>query len=99
MKIAPMGSEHVRAVAALHMKTLSGLLRALGGATTRAFYAGCVESPRTVAFVATDDQALLGFHACWLQHAADEIDRGAEGAFVEVVAAIAQARLLCPEPS
>jgi aminoglycoside phosphotransferase (APT) family kinase protein len=45
------------------------------------------------------DHALLGFHACWLQHAADEIDRGAEGAFVEVVAAIAQARLLCPEPS
>jgi hypothetical protein len=35
------------------------------------------------------DQALLGFHACWLGHAADELSRGAPGPFVEIVEMLA----------
>ena len=35
------------------------------------------------------DQALLGFHACWLGHADDELRRGAPGQFVGVVGMIA----------
>jgi hypothetical protein len=36
------------------------------------------------------DQAQLGFHACWLGHADDELRRGAPGPFVAIVAALAK---------
>lgn len=38
------------------------------------------------------DQARLGFHACWLCHADDELRRGTRGPFVAVVEALAARR-------
>jgi hypothetical protein len=35
-------------------------------------------------------QAQLGFHACWLGHADDELRRGAPGPFVAIVEALAK---------
>ena len=47
----------------------------------------------------SDDQALLGFHACWLHHARNELERGAgDGPFREVVRSVAAKRLLWPGP-
>jgi thiamine kinase-like enzyme len=44
------------------------------------------------------DQALLGFHACWLAHAAGELGRGRpDGPFLAVVRQVAAARLLWPD--
>jgi thiamine kinase-like enzyme len=44
------------------------------------------------------DQSLLGFHACWLAHAADELRRGrSDGPFVAVVRQVASQRLLWPD--
>jgi hypothetical protein len=44
------------------------------------------------------DQSLLGFHACWLAHGADELRRGqSEGPFLAVVRQVASARLLWPD--
>jgi hypothetical protein len=44
------------------------------------------------------DQSLLGFHACWLGHAVDELRRGqAGGPFAAVVRHVASARLLWPD--
>lgn len=45
----------------------------------------------------TDDEALLSFHACWLHHAGNELDRGdGDGRFRAVVAAVAAQRLHWP---
>jgi hypothetical protein len=33
----------------------------------------------------TPDQQLLGFHACWLHHASNELDRGTAGGPVTAV--------------
>jgi hypothetical protein len=45
----------------------------------------------------TPDQALLGFHTCWLQHADTELSRGAGARpFLAVAAHVSQARLLWP---
>jgi hypothetical protein len=44
------------------------------------------------------DQSLLGFHACWLGHAADELQRGqSDHPFLPVVRHVASARLLWPD--
>jgi hypothetical protein len=44
------------------------------------------------------DQSLLGFHACWLAHAADELARDQSGGpFLAVVRRVASARLLWPD--
>jgi hypothetical protein len=44
------------------------------------------------------DQSLLGFHACWLAHAADELGRGqSDGPFLAVVRDVASAHLLWPD--
>ena len=44
-----------------------------------------------------EDESLLSFHACWLHHAGNELDRGArDGPFRAVVEAVAAARLLWP---
>jgi hypothetical protein len=43
----------------------------------------------------TADQALLGFHACWLQHAGDESD-GVGRTILDVVSSVARARLHWP---
>jgi hypothetical protein len=32
----------------------------------------------------------LAFHACWLGHAANEIERGVEGPFLEILRTIAR---------
>jgi len=61
MTITPLKGEHVRAVAALHVRELTGLLRALGGPAARAFYSGCVESPNMIGFVALDRGEVRGF--------------------------------------
>ncbi len=37
----------------------------------------------------SDDQVRLGFHACWLGHADDEVQRDAPGTFLDLVEAIA----------
>jgi ribosomal protein S18 acetylase RimI-like enzyme len=63
MTITPLKGEHVRAVAAMHVRELTGLLRALGAPAARAFYAGCVESPNLIGFVALDRGEVRGF-AC-----------------------------------
>jgi hypothetical protein len=45
----------------------------------------------------TPEQSLLGFHACWLGHASDELNRGAgDRRFLSVVARVAESRLLWP---
>ena len=45
----------------------------------------------------TADEALLSFHACWLAHAADELDRGrCDGRFQDVVRGVAAGRLRWP---
>ena len=44
----------------------------------------------------TPDQALLGFHACWVRHADDELRRGHPGSFVDVVRVVAAQRLRWP---
>lgn len=45
----------------------------------------------------TADEALLSFHACWLHHAGNELDRGQHGdAFHAVVRTVAAARLRWP---
>lgn len=43
------------------------------------------------------DQSLLAFHACWIAHADDELERGAgEGRFTAVLRMVATRRLLWP---
>jgi hypothetical protein len=49
------------------------------------------------ALALTPDQALLGFHACWLHHAANEQDRqSSDKRFIAVVRNLARTRLLWP---
>jgi ribosomal protein S18 acetylase RimI-like enzyme len=52
---------HVDAVANLHVKSLTGLLRDLGPRATRAFYRGAIKSDHTIAFVVFEQGALGGF--------------------------------------
>jgi hypothetical protein len=51
------------------------------------------------ALALSTDQALLAFHACWLHHAANELDRGVQdGPFLEVLRTVAAKRLSWPAP-
>ena len=63
MTITPLRSEHVHAVATLHVESLTGLLTTLGAAAARAWYAACAESPLSAAFVAVDAGVVRGFVA------------------------------------
>lgn len=63
MMVSPLRAEHVKAVAALHVDTLTGLLTALGLPAARAHYAACAESPLSTAFVALDGEMVRGFVA------------------------------------
>jgi thiamine kinase-like enzyme len=76
-----------------HDHALAALVHA-GGTVPAAL----VHAPRKHAagLSLTPDQALLGFHACWLGHAATELRRGTPGRFVAVVARVAAERLLWP---
>lgn len=59
--LVPIGREHVRDVATLHHRTLTGLLVQLGPAAIRAFYRGSVDNRRHVGFAWVADGVLLGF--------------------------------------
>ena len=52
---------HVDAVARLHSKSLTGLLRDLGPAAIRAFYLGAIKSDYAIAFVVLEQGILQGF--------------------------------------
>lgn len=61
MNIERFGRQHVGAVAALHIDSLSGLLTQLGPAATRAYYTACAASPLATGFVAQSGSAVEGF--------------------------------------
>ena len=61
VKIEPLQSAHVRAVAELHVATLTGLVTMLGVRVARTFYEGCAESPLAIGFVAIDQGVVRGF--------------------------------------
>jgi hypothetical protein len=79
-----------------------GLTHARGIAHADAVEALVRSEPQTPAAIAaalslSSDQSLLGFHACWLAHAADEVGRGqSDGPFLAVVRQVGSARLLWP---
>jgi ribosomal protein S18 acetylase RimI-like enzyme len=59
--ITRLDPEHVEDVARLHNQTLTGLLTALGPSAIRAFYAGCVKTRATIAFVYVEDAVARAF--------------------------------------
>ena len=59
--LLPIRREHVRDVAELHHRSLTGLLVRLGPMTIRAFYRGSVESRQHVGFAWVADGGLKGF--------------------------------------
>ena len=59
--IVPLGPEHVDGVARLHCSALTGLLRELGEAAVRAFYAGCVRTGSAAGFVYLQQGEVRGF--------------------------------------
>jgi ribosomal protein S18 acetylase RimI-like enzyme len=59
--IESLASRHVKAVAALHCATLTGLLSQLGRPAAEAFYAGCVRTQIAVGLVYLEDTKLRGF--------------------------------------
>lgn len=59
--IEPLGRQHIKAVAALHRATLTGLLTELGTSATEAFYAGCVGTPLAIGLVDLRESRLRGF--------------------------------------
>jgi ribosomal protein S18 acetylase RimI-like enzyme len=61
MNIERFGPQHVGAVAALHIDSLSGLLTRIGPAATRAYYTACAASPLATGFVAHSGSAVEGF--------------------------------------
>lgn len=61
MRIVPLASDHVSAVAALHSASLSGLLTQLGPPAVRSYYAACVALPSVCAFVALEGERVQGF--------------------------------------
>lgn len=63
MNIVPLRAEHVNAVSALHVESLTGLLTVLGEPAARAYYSGCAELPLSIAFVAFDGGSVRGFVA------------------------------------
>lgn len=59
--IESLGGRHVKAVAALHCATLTGLLSQLGKPAAEAFYEGCVRTNLAVGLVYMQDAKLHGF--------------------------------------
>ncbi len=59
--VETLTSSHVDAVAQLHLRSLTGLLRNLGFREIKAFYKGAVRSECAVAFVDLEQDSLGGF--------------------------------------
>jgi len=59
--IEPLTNLHVDAVANLHSKSLTGLLRDLGPGAIRAFYLGAIKSDCAIAFVVLEQGIFQGF--------------------------------------
>jgi hypothetical protein len=72
------GVDHRHAVASLR-----------AAATTLPAGLAALPARHAAALGLSADQARLGFHACWLGHADDELSRGTPGPFLAVVEAIA----------
>jgi hypothetical protein len=77
-----------------HAHAVELLVRGSSHAATTALAAA--PGSLAAALSLTQDQALLGFHASWLAHAMDELDRAADGPFTAVVRAVAARGLLTP---
>jgi hypothetical protein len=83
-----------RAATRTHAQAVTALVQGVAAVPT-ALAGAPDERARELAL--TSDEALLAFHACWLQHACDELDRGQrDGPFLAVVQAVATARLRWP---
>ncbi|HVF79930.1 MAG TPA: hypothetical protein VNA28_16680, partial [Solirubrobacteraceae bacterium] len=77
-----------------HAQAVTALVQ--GGQAAPAALAGAPDE-RARELALTADEALLAFHACWLHHACNELDRGQrDGPFLAVVQAVATARLRWP---
>lgn len=61
MTIERLTARHVNEVAALHVRSLAGVLTQLGPMSARAYYAACAESPLAIAFVAEESGRVTGF--------------------------------------
>ncbi len=59
--IAPLGLEHVEAVARLHCASLTGLLSRLGLPAAKAYYTGSLRCGAAIGFVGLQEGALQGF--------------------------------------
>ena len=59
--IVPFGPSHVPEVARLHAECLTGLLSSLGPAAVRAYYDGACRARETCAFVAREEEQIVGF--------------------------------------
>jgi ribosomal protein S18 acetylase RimI-like enzyme len=59
--ITRLGAEYVSQVAALHQKTLTGLLARLGTHAIAAYYTGCVKSDLAIGLVDVEDGIVRGF--------------------------------------
>jgi hypothetical protein len=84
-----------RARGLTHAEAVEALVRS--APETPAVLAG---APATLSaeLALSDDESLLGFHACWLAHAGDELRRGqSDGPFLAVVRQVGSARLLWPD--
>src|SRR3954466_4292758 len=59
--ITRLGPEYVDQVAALHRKTLTGLLARLGTPAIAAYYTGCAKSDLAIGLVDVEDGIVRGF--------------------------------------